>query len=76
MKGKILTYLKFILPTLENNNIEKGYLWINNPKTNFSRQLFFNTYEEGLTLIEKYKHNSCYIGLATTVTEEYKFFIK
>ncbi len=72
MKGKILTYLKFILPTLENNNIEKGYLWINNPKTNFSRQLFFNTYEEGLTLIEKYKHNSCYIGLATTVTEEYK----
>ena len=72
MEKKILTYLKFVLPTLENNNIEKGYLWINNPNTNFNKQVFFNTYEEGLNLIEKYKHNSCYIGLATTVTEAYK----
>lgn len=72
MKKKLLTYLEFVLPTLENNNIEKGYLWINNPNTNFNKQVFFNTYEEGLTLIEKYKHNSCYIGLATTVTEAYK----
>ena len=51
MEKKILTYLKFVLPTLENNNIEKGYLWINNPNTNFNKQVFFNTYEEGLALI-------------------------
>ncbi len=72
MEKKILAYLKLILPTLENNAVEKGYLWINNPNTNFSRQLFFSTYEEGLTLIKKYKRNNCYIGLATTVTECYK----
>lgn len=72
MEKKILAYLKLILPTLENNAVEKGYLWINNPNTDFSRQLFFSTYEEGLTLIKKYKRNNCYIGLATTVTEGYK----
>ena len=72
MEKKILAYLKLILPTLENNAVEKGYLWINNPNTNFSRQLFFSTYEEGLALIKKYKRNNCYIGLATTVTECYK----
>lgn len=72
MEKKVLAYLKLILPTLENNAVEKGYLWINNPNTNFSRQLFFSTYEEGLALIKKYKRNNCYIGLATTVTECYK----
>lgn len=72
MEKKILAYLKLILPTLENNAVEKGYLWINNPNTDFSRQLFFSTYEEGLALIKKYKRNNCYIGLATTVTEGYK----
>lgn len=72
MKEKLLTYLKFVLPTLENNKIEKGYLWINNPKTEFSKQLFFDTYEEGISLIEKYKNNSCYIGLSTTITNSYK----
>ena len=72
MEKKILAYLILILPTLENNAVEKGYLWINNPNTDFSRQLFFSTYEEGLTLIKKYKRNNCYIGLATTVTEGYK----
>lgn len=71
-KRQLLEYLKFILPTIENNNKEQGYLWINNPKNNFNMQRYFNTYAEGIALIEKYRHNQCYVGLATTDGAGYK----
>ena len=71
-KKQLLEYLKFVLPTIENNNNEQGYLWINNPKNNFNMQRYFNTYVEGIALIEKYRHNQCYIGLATTDGAGYK----
>lgn len=70
-KKQVLEYLKFVLPTLENKN-EQGYLWINNPKNNFKMQIYFNSYFEGIALIEKYRHNQCYIGLATTNGAGYK----
>lgn len=69
-KRQLLEYLKFVLPTIENNNKEQGYLWINNPKNNFNMQRYFNTYAEGVALIEKYRHNQCYIGIATTNNKE------
>lgn len=69
---QVLQYLKFVLPTLEKSNVEKGYLWINNPKNNFSKQLYFNSYNEGIALIEKYRHNECYLGLATSDGQGYK----
>lgn len=69
---QVLQYLKFVLPTLEKNVAEKGYLWINNPRNNFSQQLYFNSYNEGVALIEKYRHNECYLGLATTDGKGYK----
>ena len=69
---QVLQYLKFVLPTLEKNVAEKGYLWINNHKNNFSQQLYFNNYNEGLALIEKYRHNQSYLGLATTNGQGYK----
>ena len=31
-KQQLLEYINFVLPTLETNDSEKGYLWINNPK--------------------------------------------
>lgn len=71
-KRQLLEYLKFVLPTLEKNNSEKGYLWINNPKNNFKMQIYFNSYFEGMALIEKYRHNQVYIGLATTDGAGYK----
>ncbi|MEG0181588.1 MAG: primase C-terminal domain-containing protein [Peptostreptococcaceae bacterium] len=71
-KKQLLEYLKFVLPTIENNDNEQGYLWINNPKNNFNMQRYFNTYAEGVALIEKYRHNQCYIGLATTDGAGYK----
>lgn len=71
-KKQLLEYLKFVLPTIENNNNEQGYLWINNPKNNFNMQRYFNTYIEGVALIEKYRHNQCYVGLATTDGAGYK----
>ena len=71
-RKKIMWYLKFILPTLENNEIEKGYLWVNNPNNDFSKQIYFNTYEEGVELVAKYQHNNCYVGLATTMIGAYK----
>lgn len=69
-KRQLLQYLKFVLPTLETNDSEKGYLWINNSKNDFKMQRYFNTYAEGVALIEKYRHNQCYIGLATTNNKE------
>lgn len=69
---QVLQYLKFVLPTLEKNVDEKGYLWINNPRNNFSQQLYFNSYNEGVALIEKYRHNECYLGIATTDGKGYK----
>lgn len=69
---QVLQYLKFVLPTLEKSHVEKGYLWINNPKNNFSQQIYFNSYNEGIALIEKYRHNSCYLGLATSDGQGYK----
>ena len=35
-RKQVLQYLKFVLPTLEKSDVEKGYLWINNPKNNFN----------------------------------------
>lgn len=69
---QVLQYLRFVLPTLEADKFEKGYLWINNPKNSFSQQVYFNNYVEGVALIEKYRHNSCYLGLATTNGQGYK----
>ena len=63
---QVLQYLKFVLPTLEKSDVEKGYLLIKNPKNNFTQQIYFNNYNEGLAIIEKYRHNECYLGLATT----------
>lgn len=71
-RQQVLQYLKFVLPTLEKNVAEKGYLWINNPRNNFSQQLYFNSYNEGVALIEKYRHNECYLGLATSDGKGYK----
>lgn len=71
-RKQVLQYLKFVLPTLEKSDVEKGYLWINNPKNNFSQQLYFNSYNEGIALIEKYRHNECYLGLATSDGQGYK----
>lgn len=71
-KRQLLEYLKFVLPTLEDGDSEKGYLWINNSKNNYSQQIYFNSYIEGIALIEKYRHNECYIGLATTDGTGYK----
>lgn len=71
-KRQLLEYLKFVLPALEKNDSEKGYLWINNPKNNFKMQIYFNSYFEGMALIEKYRHNQVYIGLATTDGAGYK----
>ena len=65
-KQQLELYLKFILPTLENSENEKGYIWVSNPNNNFSKQLYFNSYQEGIAIIEKYRHNSCYVGLSTT----------
>lgn len=71
-KKQMLEYLKFVLPTLENNDSEKGYLWIHNPKNDFKMQVYFNTYLEGIEFIAKYRHNQVYIGLATTDGVGYK----
>ena len=71
-KRQMLEYLKFVLPTLETNDNEKGYLWIHNPRNDFKMQLYFNGYFEGMALIQKYRHNQCYIGLATTDGAGYK----
>ena len=71
-KRQLLEYLKFVLPTLEKNDSEKGYLWIHNPNNDFKMQIYFNGYFEGMALIEKYRHNQCYIGLATTDGAGYK----
>ena len=71
-KQQLLEYINFVLPTLETNDSEKGYLWINNPKNEFKMQIYFNSYFEGMALIEKYRHNQCYIGLATTDGAGYK----
>lgn len=71
-KRQLLEYLKFVLPALEKNDSEKGYLWINNPKTNYNRQIYFNDYFEGMAIIEKNRHQQVYIGLATTDGAGYK----
>ena len=64
-RHKLEQYLRFILPTLENNEVEKGYIFANNPKTSFENKYVFNTYHEGLELLEKLQYNNCYIGLST-----------
>ena len=64
-KKKLEQYLKFVLPTLESNEVEKGYIFTNNPSTSFEKKYTFNTYVEGLSLIEKLQYNNCYIGLST-----------
>ena len=71
-RKQVLQYLKFVLPTLEKSDVEKGYIWVNNPNNNFSQQLYFNSYNEGIALIEKYRHNECYLGLATSDGQGYK----
>ena len=70
-RQQVLQYLKFLFPTLENEE-EMGYLWIHNPSNDFKMQLYFNNYNEALELIAKYRHNQCYIGLATTDGQGYK----
>ena len=70
-RQQVLQYLKFLFPTLENKK-EMGYLWIHNPSNDFKMQLYFNNYNEALELIAKYRHNQCYIGLATTDGQGYK----
>ncbi|MEG2058116.1 MAG: hypothetical protein RRZ84_09475, partial [Romboutsia sp.] len=71
-KNKLLQYLKFVLPTLEEREKEKGYIWINNSKTKFKQQIYFNSYQDAIEIIEKYRNNSCYVGLATTDANGYK----
>ena len=71
-KKKLEQYLKFVLPTLESNEVEKGYIFTNNPTTSFEKKYTFNTYQEGLSLIEKLQYNNCYIGLSTIVGENNK----
>lgn len=71
-RHKLEQYLRFILPTLENNEVEKGYIFANNPKTSFENKYVFNTYHEGLELLEKLQYNNCYIGLSTIKNEHNK----
>lgn len=71
-KQKLEQYLRFILPTLENNEVEKGYIFANNPTTSFEKKYIFNTYNEGLVLLEKLQYNNCYIGLSTIIGEHNK----
>lgn len=66
IEKNLIQFLKFILPNLEEIE-EYGYIWTNNPNEKKKSPLFFKTYKEGLTIINRYRNkNDCYIGLATT----------